>query len=214
MIASVDSALVTIAARALRQASNRATNASAVENCGGKLRAVDQREALLGAERYRRDAGRAHRLPTGHFPAVEHGAALADHYSRHVREWRQITGCADRSLRRDHRHQLRSDHRFKTLDQRPAHPGCAAPERHQLQHHHQAHDRCGDRIADPATVRENEIALQSRGVLAGNLHAGEFAEAGVDAVPRVVSDTALGIRICTGSAGFMAAVRTGAHAMN
>ena len=45
----------------------------------------------------------------------------------------------------------------------------------------------GDRVTDTAAMRQDQVALQGGGVFGGDAQAGEFAEAGVDAVNRNVA---------------------------
>ena len=103
LAASVESTPVTSAARnsvgGLKQRGERIG--------GRELRAVEQRQPFLGPERQRLQAGAAQRLGGGHAPVRRIDLADADHGRRHVRERREIAGCADRALARHDRHQAR-----------------------------------------------------------------------------------------------------------
>lgn len=57
----------------------------------------------------------------------------------------------------------------------------------ELERHHQPHHRhrCG--FADTGRMRQHDIALQGLQVLALDAHAGQFAEAGIDAVDRLAA---------------------------
>ena len=69
----------------------------------GKLGAVDQRKPFLGAKFDGFQFGRRQRLGARHPLAFEHRFALAEHYSGHMSEWREITRCADGTLLGHHR---------------------------------------------------------------------------------------------------------------
>ena len=64
-------------------------------------------------------------------------------------------------------------------------PEAPCAEARELQRHHQPHDRRRHRLADAGGVRQHDVALQRREVVAGDAHARELAEAGVDAVDRL-----------------------------
>ncbi len=67
---------------------------------GRELRAVEQRQPFLGAERHRLQPVR-HERDLGREAAVRREAfADADHRRRHVRQRREVAGGADRTLRR------------------------------------------------------------------------------------------------------------------
>ncbi len=57
----------------------------------------------------------------------------------------------------------------------------------QLQGHHQASDRHRHRFADAGGVRQDEVPLERREVAGRDPHAGQLAEAGVDAVDRLAA---------------------------
>jgi len=66
-----------------------------------RLRPVDERDAFFRLQRHRRERRvLEHRCGgTGVVAAAQH--ALADEREREMREWREITACADASLLRD-----------------------------------------------------------------------------------------------------------------
>ena len=181
MIASVDIAEMT--QRVLRRPPGAEEPG---QRAGGReLRAVDQRQPLLGRERHRREPRRRERRRAGHPLAADLGLAVAEHHRRHVGERREVARGPDRALRRHHRRHARGQHRLHELDQLPAHARRAAPERDQLQRHHQPHDRRRRRLADAGSnARGSGCAAGARCRPAAMRHARELAEAGVDAIDR------------------------------
>ena len=149
---------------------------------GRRLRAVDEREAFLGAERERRDAGRKQRFAGGPTGAVDDELALADQRERHVRERREVAGCTDRPLLGHVRNQSRVVHGDQRIDDGLAHARGAARERGGLQREHQAHDRSRQRRADAGRMRAHEVELQRGHVGVADARAREPAEAGVETV--------------------------------
>jgi hypothetical protein len=85
------------------------------------LRAVDQRQPLLGRQLQRLDAGAAQQRRGGRAPAVDQHLAFAQQRERHVRQRRQVAGGADRSLARDVRHQPGVVHRDQGVDHLRSH---------------------------------------------------------------------------------------------
>ncbi|MGY3563927.1 hypothetical protein ACVWXP_007196 [Bradyrhizobium sp. USDA 4463] len=101
-----------------------------------------------------------------------------------MRERGEIAGGADRTLLRYQRIHALRQHGLQLLDHVAAHAGGAAPERDDFQRDHQPDDRLGRRRADAAAMRDDEIALEQRGLLGGNALRGQLPEAGVDAIDR------------------------------
>ena len=62
-----------------------------------------------------------------------------------------------------------------------------AAEAEQFQHNHQPDDMARQRFAEPAAVRQDQIALQLGQPIVGDARVGEQPEAGVDAVDRVAA---------------------------
>ena len=58
----------------------------------------------------------------------------------------------------------------------------AAGEADHLQHHQQPHDARIERLAEPGTVREDQVALQFLEPVVRDAGLGEQAEAGIDAI--------------------------------
>ena len=65
------------------------------------------------------------------------------------------------------------------------HAGCALRQAGELQRHHQPGDRDRHRLADAGGMRQHDVALQGFEIGGGNAHAGQFSEAGVDAIDRL-----------------------------
>ena len=159
---------------------------------GGKLRAVDQRQTFLRAQRDRLQPGSLQRVAPCHAGAVKDRLALADHHGGHMRQWRKVARGTDRALIRDHRVHAFGQHPLDQSDRGPCHTRRPAPQRQQLQHHHQPRGRRIQRRADATAMRQDQIALQARGVLGGDLDRGKFAKASVHAVNRRLARRRLG----------------------
>ena len=85
-----------------RRAEQRLGLEQADQRIGGReLRAVEQREPLLGLKRDRLEAGFGERGGGGRDAVADASLAHADHRRRHMRERREIARRADRTLRRD-----------------------------------------------------------------------------------------------------------------
>ena len=155
---------------------------------GRDLRAVDQREALLGRERERRDAGRRQRRGGRHArsPSREH-LAVADQRQRQVRERREVARRADRALAtgstaRGRRCAARAS-ASTTSSRTPEWPRA----RLAALSAGQPHDGAGSGAPTPTRVRADQVELQQREVAVRDARVGELAEAGVDAVDRRVA---------------------------
>ena len=151
---------------------------------GRELRAVEQRQALLGAERQRREAGsrQAPRRPARVSPSTI-DLADADHRRRHVGERREIARGADRALARHDRDQAASPASlpaWRCVSGRTPEAPCA-----RLASLSAIISRTtGAGVGSPTPAACDSTMLRcsvarSAGV---DAHAGELAEAGVDAV--------------------------------
>ena len=152
-----------------------------------KLRAVDQSEAFLRPERHRRETGGGERIEARHDLAVDKRLPLADHDGGHMRQRRQIAGRAHRSLLRHQRINAARQHGLQLLDDFAANARRAAPQRDDLQRHHQAHDRFWRRRPYPAAMRYDQVSLQQRRLVRRNSLRRQFSEPGIDAVDRRVA---------------------------
>jgi hypothetical protein len=75
----------------------------------------------------------------------------------------------------------------KALHHRVAHAGETARQRGGLRRQHQPHDRRRQRRADADAMRADQVALQGGQFVLADALGRELAEAGVDAVDRVVA---------------------------
>ena len=151
---------------------------------GRDLGAVQQRQALLGAERERPRADAGERLGRRHDGAAEAGLALADQDAGEVGERRQVARRADRSLGRDHRQGVVLEEREQELDGAPAHARIAERQAGRLERQDQTDHGIGQGRAQPAHVRQHEPTLQLLDLVRRDAHGRELAEAGVDAIDR------------------------------
>ena len=151
---------------------------------GHELGAVDQRQALLGGEHERLQAGAAQSLGAGHHLAVQLDHALADQRQGQVCERCQVAAGAQRAARRHHRVHARGEQRQQQLDGLAADAGRAGRERVRAQQHRGPHDLGREGVTDAAGVAAQQVELQPRDlvVLDGDVH--EAAEPGVDPIGR------------------------------
>jgi hypothetical protein len=107
---------------------------------GHELRAVDEREPLLGLEHDRLETGLAQHTEAGPAHAVAtDDLSLSDEHEREVRERREIARRSDRALRWHPRNDVGLEHRQQELDDLESHT--RVPHRHDLraQEDHRAH---------------------------------------------------------------------------
>ncbi len=147
-----------------------------------RLCAVDQREALLGRERDRRQTGARERVGAGQVRPQVLGLALADQHQREVRERRQVAARADRAARRHARVHPRVEQGDQRVERPRPDAGKALGEHVRAKRHQRAHDRRRQRIAHARGMAPQQIQLQRGELVRRNGHVGERAEPGVDAV--------------------------------
>ena len=176
--ASTDSAPATNAAASARSAANRPASASAVDTC---VPLSSARPSFGPSVTGCRPAARE-RVARRHDAAVDPRLAFADQHRRKMRERREIAGRADRSLRRNARHDAGVGERDERLDHAPAHARVAARERRRLERDDEAHDGIVEQRPGARRMRQHERALQLREPRVVDARAGEQAESGVDAV--------------------------------
>ena len=124
---------------------------------GHEVRAVDQRQALLGLERDRLEPGLAQRLGAGQPAAADLGLALADQHERRMGERRQVARGADgAAARHDRRHAAREQlaHELHQLD---AHARVAAREAGGQQQQHGAHDLASSGSPVPTACERSRL---------------------------------------------------------
>ena len=113
--------------------------------------------------------------------------ALADQHERAVRERREVAARAERPVLGHDRGDPGVEQREHRLGQQRPRAGAAHRERARAQQHHRPDDLGLDRRAHPGGVRAHERALQLLAALDGDRDVGERAEAGRDAVGRLLA---------------------------
>jgi len=151
---------------------------------GGVLGAVEQGQAFLRAQHQRGQADFGQCLGSRQALTIDEGLADTDHHAGQVRKRGQVARGANRALARNHRNEIVLQERFQQGQCLRADARGALGEAGQLQRHHQPHDRRRHRLTHAGRVREHDIALQGFQILALDAHAGQLAEAGVDAIHR------------------------------
>ena len=153
------------------------------------LRAVEEGEAFFGFECDGLDVGLAHGVGAGDdFTATfsvtpaDAGVAFADDDVGEMREWREVAGRADGTLRRNYRMNFGVQHRAKDFDGFGADAAESFGERVGAEKHHRAGFGFAERRADSASVGAHEIDLELADLFGGDADGSELAEAGVDAV--------------------------------
>ena len=152
-----------------------------------RLRAVDQREALLRAKRKRLEAEPLERGGGGHHLARQIDPPIADQRRDQVRKRREIAARADAALRRNQRHGVGVEQPLQRLDDERPNARMTAAKTEQLEDDHQPHDVARERIAEAGTVRQDEVGLQLGQPVVRDARVGEQAEAGIDAVDRLAA---------------------------
>ena len=92
--------------------------------------------------------------------AGEVDPALAHQRGDQMGERGEVARRADAALRRDHRHGVAIEQGLERVDHDAADARMAAAEPEQLQHDHQPDDMARQRVAEPAAVRQDQVALQ------------------------------------------------------
>ena len=179
LAASVESTPVTSAVRNRLPASNSAASACAVENC------VPLRSARPSLGPSATGASPAHASAAlGGLAALGRvHLADADHGRRHVRERGEIARGADRALTRHDGDEPLRQHRLQHRHRCRLHAGGALRRGSRASSASISRTTgCDVRLADARGMREHDVALQAREIGRLDAHAGELAEAGVDAV--------------------------------
>jgi hypothetical protein len=164
-----------------------AENVLGREQAGGSKRrrnlgAVEERQALLGGEVHRRQAGGLEALQRGDRAAASAHLADAQQHGRHMGQRRQVAGGTDRALGRDARVDAGIDQLHQRLQHAPPHAGVAEREAVDLQDHDQAHEPVIEQRPGAGGMRQHEAALQLGHLIVGDARTRQRAEAGVDAV--------------------------------
>ena len=145
------------------------------------LGAVDQREALLGAQFERREPGGGKAVFGRNKLTLVAHAADADQRRPQVRERRKIARGPDRTLQWDAGVDLVLDQPHQRLDHVPAHAGMAPRQTGRLEHEHEPYDGVVQERSRPRAMRQDQVPLQARELAAANPPRREFAETRVDA---------------------------------
>ena len=150
---------------------------------GRDLRAVEQRQSFLGAEREGREP-RDLESPRARAAISPLWRTLPqpEQHRGHVGERGEIARGADGALRRNARIHARVEQRHHRIDHLGSHARVAAREARDLEQHREAHRGIVEQRAHAHAVREHEVALQQLQLVVGDVRLGELAEARVDAV--------------------------------
>ena len=171
------------------------------------LGAVDEREALLGFERERREAEPREGVGRWHTRAVGvETFTLAHEREREVRKRRKISAGAHTALRWNAGHEPRVVGRHQTFDDHGTHAAVPTRQTGHLEREHESHHGRRHGRTHSHTVTANEIALQGGQIIGGNARGGELAEARIDAIHRRLTGSGL---LHHGSAGGNGRVRRG-----
>ncbi len=150
------------------------------------VRAIDERQPLLGAEDDGRQARAAERFAARQSLASVPRLAFAQQHQTQVRQGREIAAGAHRAAHgHDGRH-ARVEEVHEQPQQLYPHAGMPAREAMRQEQHDGADRRDVEGIADAAGMAANQIALQGGEVRLRNLDAAEMAEASSDAVDRAI----------------------------
>ncbi len=154
---------------------------------GGKLGAVEQGQPFLCAQHARLQLRMCKRVGSRQTLRADEGLANADHRRSQMRQRCQIAGSAHRALARHHRRDAGAQHRVQQCQRVRLHAGRALGQAGELECHHQPYHRHRRGLAHACRMREHDIALQGLQILALDTHAGQLAEAGVDAIHRLAT---------------------------
>ena len=165
----------------------------------GYLSTVEQGQAFFGSQGQRRKAGDFQRF--GRFKpfALVARLAFAEQHQGHMRQWRQVTGCTNRTFQWNVRVHLGVDQRDQRVDHLATNPGKPTAQAVDLEHHDQPHQRIADRLTHASGMGQHQRALEVLQVFAGDAGRSEQAKTSVDAVGGAVLGENL---LHTGDAGF------------
>ena len=153
---------------------------------GHQLGPVEEREALLGAEHERFQAGCAEGDERRHDLAVHLHLAPADQRQGEVGQRREVARCAHGPLGRNERVDPSREEREQPLDH-DCGATAAVAERQGVgaEQEHRPDDLAVKRSADARRVAHQEVLLEPFGIRRGDEPVGKRAEAGRDAVDDV-----------------------------
>ena len=147
--------------------------------------AVDQRQALLGAELNGREAGRRERIGRGHQCAARVAyVALPHQHQRAVGERREVARAAERAVLPDDRGDPRREQRRHQLRRLASDAGVAGRQRREPQQHQPAHHLALHLGTGSRRVRADQGALELLAQLGRDVPGRQGAEPGRDPVRR------------------------------
>ncbi len=129
------------------------------------LRAVDERQPLLGLQLDRLEPDPSQRLTTGQNGAIRARFAFPLQHECKVGQRCKIARSADRALRRDPRVHLPIEHLHQQLDQLHANAGMPQREHLRTQHRHGTDRRNVEQGTDRTGVAPHQVALQRPDVI-------------------------------------------------
>ena len=144
--------------------------------------AVDEREAFLRLEDDRLEAGGPECRPRIDVVATLDHLALAEQHQRDVRERREVTTATQRAVLGHPRRDAGREQLEQPVGQHRSRPAATHGEGAGAEQHHRSHDLGLDRVAETSRVRSDQRSLQARPARGLDVHIGERAEAGRDAV--------------------------------
>jgi len=153
---------------------------------GRDLRAVEQRQALLGGEAQRLQARGRERLGARHDASAHMRGASPDEDGREMRERREVARCAHGSLRGHAGMDAGGEQREQGAHDLRANRGMAAREADRLQGEDEPDRPLVEQGAGSGAVRKHEVELQRIEARRVDPRLRELAEARVHAVDRPV----------------------------
>src|SRR5213595_528733 len=118
-----------------------------------------ERTPFLCFECHGRNSRALHGFAAGQSFFAEVRVALTDHHLRQMRQWRKVTRCAHRTLRRNYRMHLGVQHLAKRLHHPRPHAAKALRQGVGAQQHHRTRLRFTQRHAEAAGVGTHQIHL-------------------------------------------------------
>jgi len=149
------------------------------------LRAIEQRQPLLGAQHDGLHAGGLERLGAGYALALHPCLALTDQHEAHMGKRRQIARCPHRPLPRDDRQHVGIDQGRQRLHRRQRDAGGPLRQRIELHQQDEADHRATERRSHSSRMRAHDVDLQRVEVFGRDARLGQLAETGIDAIDRV-----------------------------
>ena len=172
-------------ARASRSAPSTASAATAVDAWVPLMSASPSFDSSVTGAMPARASAAAPSSTAGSAPTV--AAPSPIEHERQVRQRREVAARPDRSAARHDRMDARVERVDQPVERRAPDAGVALREHVRPQRHHRPHRARRQRLADAGRVAAQQVPLQRPQRVPRNLHLGQRAEAGVDAVDRRVA---------------------------